>query len=46
MKPADMQKYIISPKKTEALALTEMGSAHAGKIKYKRTQEKKNKNLY
>jgi hypothetical protein len=30
---ADMKKYIISPKKTKALALIETGRAQDGKIK-------------
>ena len=41
-----MQKYMTSPEKTRALALTEIGSAQVGKIKYKTIQEKKNNALY
>jgi predicted RNA-binding protein with TRAM domain len=33
MKNADIEKYTISPEKTRTLDVTEIGSAHDGKIK-------------
>jgi hypothetical protein len=40
IKIADIMKYISSPKNTKVLAMTDIGSAHAGKIRYKIIQDR------